>query len=175
MALGYATGSGSCTARPRCVQERVQVLGDEAGVLEVAEEAEIADQADDEPELARPLARAPSRGPSGNRSPRCRRAAGDTRGSTSRRTCTRRSSTRCSSTGCFGGQAGRPGRRSGRRRRRPRCGKQHVFSSKVSDAMPPVDREVILLPSRAALRTQRKPMASRARQASEKPGVSPIR
>ena len=37
-------------------QERVEVLGDEAGVLEVAEKAEIADQADDEPERAGPRA-----------------------------------------------------------------------------------------------------------------------
>ena len=37
-------------------QKRVEVLGDEPGVLEVAEEAEIADQADHEPERARPRA-----------------------------------------------------------------------------------------------------------------------
>ena len=56
MALGYAIGSGSFAERPEMREERVQVLGDEAGVFEVAEEPEIADQADHEPERARPPA-----------------------------------------------------------------------------------------------------------------------
>ena len=54
--VGIRDRVGQHRGEPEVRQKRVEVLGDEAGVLEVAEEAEIADQADDEPERARPPA-----------------------------------------------------------------------------------------------------------------------
>ena len=58
--VGIVAGSGNCKRAQRG-EKGVQVIGNEARILEVAEETEIADQADDEPELAGALLRSMKR------------------------------------------------------------------------------------------------------------------
>ena len=61
--IGIRDRVGQPCREAEVFQTQIDVFRDESGILEIAEEAKIADQADDEPERAAPAAHVPSRGP----------------------------------------------------------------------------------------------------------------